>query len=98
MIGEDQLVMHEETEQTRRQAREVKHGFRALIHQTDAEKQTFLQSDISLLTDRLQQGNELFLKVKTAQEAALDSSFLLTTASIAGEKLQKLHLGIDLLH
>ncbi|KAI8893569.1 Nse4 C-terminal-domain-containing protein [Globomyces pollinis-pini] len=79
--------------QTLDEKRRLRACYRELTTNIEGEKQQLLNGDPSKLLERLQKGNELFDKVKTTQEAVLDSTFILKTIDIAAQKAQKMKLG-----
>ncbi|KAG1674750.1 Non-structural maintenance of chromosomes element 4 A [Nymphon striatum] len=72
--------------------REIRHKYRQLINDTKVEQETGIISSESDKYDRcLKDANELFKKVTTAREAALDSELLYLCAKLGKEKIQSLN-------
>ena len=72
--------------------RQIRAGYRQLIYNTDSRRAELVAGESADLLAGLSQANQLFTSVKTAQEASLDSTFLLHAAAMGAEKASQLRM------
>eukprot|EP00842_Homolaphlyctis_polyrhiza_P001374 jgi/Hompol1/2237/HPOL_002159-RA len=79
--------------QSAQERRKIRAKYRSLISKAEEDKQKLNSGDNSVdVYESLKHVNELFLKVKAPQDAALDSCALLQLAEISADKIQRMKL------
>ncbi|KAI8925050.1 Nse4 C-terminal-domain-containing protein [Entophlyctis helioformis] len=79
--------------QSLEERRQLRAQYRSIITETEEQRQHMMSGDQSVdLTAQLKQVNDLFIRVKTTQDAALDSKALLHLAELSAQKIQRLKL------
>ncbi|XP_032221894.2 non-structural maintenance of chromosomes element 4 homolog A isoform X2 [Nematostella vectensis] len=68
----------------------VRYEYRELIAATEKNRHEFIRPDSRGLHKALDQGEELFSKVKQTREAVLDSHFLVVSSTLGAQQVQQL--------
>lgn len=76
------------------ESRQLRREYRSLTFDVEAEAEYLASSSTQNILSRFQQGESLFAKVSTTEEAVLDSQFIRKTMEIAVQKAQSLKLGM----
>ncbi|XP_061084605.1 non-structural maintenance of chromosomes element 4 homolog A [Conger conger] len=72
------------------QRRLIRHKYRELINDMQQNREDMLSPASNKLTEALKQANQLFANVRQAQEAVLDSQFLVLATDLGKEKASQL--------
>ncbi|XP_006630611.1 non-structural maintenance of chromosomes element 4 homolog A [Lepisosteus oculatus] len=81
--------IHEEDDPATR--RLIRHQYRELINNVQQNREDMLSPNNNKLTEALEEANKLFVNVRQAREAALDSQFLVLATDLGKEKASQLH-------
>ncbi|XP_067125777.1 EP300-interacting inhibitor of differentiation 3 [Centruroides vittatus] len=74
-----------------RERRSIRHKYREMINDTKRQREEITHSKSDLLSERLNEANLLFKKVKKTREAAMDSRLIYLCAAAGKQQAQALH-------